>query len=123
MKKIILVLAVIILTIGSCRKSDVVPTIKPAIIDLGKHSESMSYNDIPKLNNGTLVINLNVTPGSKYSVQLNNFNGEEVVTKGLVADATNEIVTLDVTKLTPGFYDVSILDINGGEIKSPIIIK
>ena len=123
MKKIILVLAVITLTIGSCRKSDVVPTIKPAIIDLGKHSESMSYNDIPKLNNGTLVINLNVTPGSKYSVQLNNFNGEEVITKGLNADATNEIVTLDVTKLTPGFYDVSILDINGGEIKSPIIIK
>ena len=123
MKKIILVLAVITLTIGSCRKSDVVPTIKPAIIDLGKHSESMSYNDIPKLNNGILVINLNVTPGSKYSVQLNNFNGEEVITKGLNADATNEIVTLDVTKLTPGFYDVSILDINGGEIKSPIIIK
>jgi len=122
MKKIIFILAVITLSIGSCRKTDVVPTTKPSIIDLGKHSDSMSYNDFPRLNNGTLSINLNVTPGSKYSIQLNNFNGEEVITKGLSADSTNEIVTLDVSKLTPGFYDISILDVAGGEIKSPIII-
>jgi len=122
MKKIIFILAVITLSIGSCKKTDVVPTIKPSIIDLGKHSDSMSYNDIPRLNNGTLSINLNVTPGSKYSVQLNNFNGEEVITKGLVADAATELVTLDVSKLTPGFYDITVLDIAGGEIKSPIII-
>jgi hypothetical protein len=83
----------------------------------------MSYNDIPKLNNGTLSINLKVTPGSKYSVQVSDINGDEVASKGLSADSTNEIVTLDVSKLTPGFYDVSILDVNGGEIKSPIIIK
>ena len=122
MKKIIFILAVITLSIGSCRKTDVVPTIKPSIIDLGKHSESMSYNDIPRLNNGTLSINLNVTPGSKYSVQVTDINGDEVASKGLVADATTELVTLDVSKLTPGFYDITILDVAGGEIKSPIII-
>lgn len=123
MKKIIFILAVITLSIGSCRKTDVVPTIKPSIIDLGKHSDSMSYNDIPRLNNGTLSINLNVTPGSKYSVQVSDINGDEVATKGLNADSTNEIVTLDVSKLTPGFYDITILDVAGGEIKSPIIIN
>jgi hypothetical protein len=122
MKKIIFVLAVITLSIGSCKKTDVVPTIKPSIIDLGKHSDSMSYNDIPKLNNGTLSINLNVTPGSKYSVQVTDINGDEVASKGLVADATTELVKLDVSKLTPGFYDITVLDIAGGEIKSPIII-
>lgn len=122
MKKIIFILAVITLSIGSCRKTDVVPTTKPSIIDLGKHSDSMSYNDIPRLNNGTLSINLNVTPGSKYSVQVTDINGNEVTSKGLVADATTELITLDVSKLTPGFYDISILDIAGGEIKSPIII-
>lgn len=122
MKKIIFILAVITLSIGSCRKTDVVPTIKPSIIDLGKHSDSMSYNDIPRLNNGTLSINLNVTPGSKYSVQVSDINGDEVASKGLVADATTELVTLDVSKLIPGFYDITILDVAGGEIKSPIII-
>jgi hypothetical protein len=122
MKKIIFILAVITLSIGSCRKTDVVPTIKPSIIDLGKHSDSMSYNDIPRLNNGTLSINLNVTSGSKYSVQVTDINGDEVASKGLVADATTELVTLDVSKLTPGFYDITVLDIAGGEIKSPIII-
>ena len=122
MKKIIFILAVITLSIGSCRKTDVVPTIKTSIIDLGKHSDSMSYNDIPRLNNGTLSINLNVTSGSKYSVQITDINGDEVASKGLVADATTELVTLDVSKLTPGFYDITVLDIAGGEIKSPIII-
>jgi hypothetical protein len=122
MKKIIFILAVITLSIGSCRKTDVVPTVKPSIIDLGKHSDSMSYNDIPRLNNGTLSINLNVTSGSKYSVQLTDINGDEVASKGLVADAATELVTLDVSKLTPGFYDITVLDIAGGEIKSPIII-
>jgi hypothetical protein len=122
MKKIIFILAVITLSIGSCRKTDVVPTIKPSIIDLGKHSDSMSYNDIPRLNNGTLSINLNVTSGSKYSVQVTDINGDEVASKGLVADAATELVTLDVSKLTPGFYDITVLDIAGGEIKSPIII-
>ncbi len=105
MKKIIFILAVITLCIGSCRKTNVVPTVKPSIIDLGKHSDSMSYNDIPRLNNGTLSINLNVTSGSKYSVQITDINGDEVASKGLVADAATELVTLDVSKLTPGFYD------------------
>jgi hypothetical protein len=82
----------------------------------------MSYNDIPRLNNGTLSINLNVTSGSKYSVQVTDINGDEVASKGLVADAATELVTLDVSKLTPGFYDITVLDIAGGEIKSPIII-
>ena len=122
MKKIIFILAVITLSIGSCRKTDVVPTIKPSIIDLGKHSDSMSYNDIPRLNNGILSVNLNVTPGSKYSVQVTDINGDEIASKGLVADATTELVKLDVSKLTPGFYDITVLDIAGGEIKSPIII-
>jgi hypothetical protein len=122
MKKIIFILAVITLCIGSCRKTNVVPTVKPSIIDLGKHSDSMSYNDIPRLNNGTLSINLNVTSGSKYSVQITDINGDEVASKGLVADAATELVTLDVSKLTPGFYDITVLDIAGGEIKSPIII-
>jgi hypothetical protein len=122
MKKIIFILVVITLSIGSCRKTDVIPTTKPSIIDLGKHSNSMSYNDIPRLNNGTLSINLNVTPGSKYSVQVTDINGNEVVSKGLVADATTKLITLDVSKLATGFYDITVLDIAGGEIKSPIII-
>jgi hypothetical protein len=122
MKKIIFILVVITLCIGSCRKTDIVPAANTPIIDFGKHSNLMSYNDIPKLTNGMLTLNLNVTSGSKYVIQLNDITGEEVISKGLVADATNELVTLDVTKVTPGFYDIIILDVKGGEIKSPILI-
>jgi hypothetical protein len=121
MKKLIIIMGLITLTIGSCRK-ETRKGIKPSIIDLGKHSDSMSHANIPLLKNGTLTLNLNVTPGSKYAIQLTNFGGEEVISKGLNADAINEIVTLDVSKLAPGFYDISILDVNGGEIKSPILI-
>jgi hypothetical protein len=122
MKKIIFILVAITLCIGSCRKTEVAPPVKTPIIDLGKHSTSMGYNDFPRLDNGVLTINVSVTPGSKYSFQLVNINGDEVVGKGLTADATTEIVKLDVTKVPNGFYDVIILNTNGEEIKSPIFI-
>lgn len=121
MKKIIFLLAIITLTIGSCQKQDV-KIAKPSIIDLGTHSKSMSYATIPLLNNGVLTINVNVTPGSKYSFQLTDIGGNEIVSKGLVADAMTETVTLDVSKVPAGFYDVNVLNVNGEEIKSPILI-
>lgn len=120
MKKIIFILTVIVLSIGSCRKTDVVP-IKP--IDLGTKSTTMSYVAPPKVVNNNLSATINVTPGAKYSLQLIDFNGDVVAKQGIAADQTTEIVTLDISKIKTGTYDVLLISTNGQELKNPIIIK
>lgn len=120
MKKIIFILTVIVLSIGSCRKTDVTP-IKP--IDLGVKSTTMSYVTPPKVVNNNLSATVNVTPGAKYSVQVIDFNGDVVAKQGITADESKEILTLDVSKIKAGTYDVLLISTNGQELKNPIIIK
>lgn len=119
-KKIIFILTVIVLSIGSCRKSDVAP-IKP--IDLGVKSTTMSYVVPPKVVNNTLSATINVTPGAKYSLQLIDFTGDVVAKKGIAADEAKEIVTLDVSKVDAGSYSIIIINTDGQELKNPIIIN
>lgn len=119
-KKIIFILTVIVLSIGSCRKNDVAP-IKP--IDLGAKSTTMSYVAPPKVVNNTLSATINVTPGAKYSLQLIDFTGEVVAKQGIAADEITEIVTLDVSKINAGSYDIILINTDGQELKNPIIIK
>ena len=121
MKNIFLILAVVIgfCIPGACRKIDVAP--KP--IDLGAKSTTMSYVAPPKVVNNNLSATINVTPGAKYSVQVIDFNGEVVAKQGIIADETTEILTLDVSKIKAGTYDVLLISTNGQELKNPIIIK
>ena len=104
---------------GACRKMDVSP--KP--IDLGIKSTTMSYVAAPAVANNTLSATINVTPVGKYSLQLIDFNGEVVAQQGVSANETREIVTLDVSKIKVGTYDVVLISTDGQELKNPIIIK
>lgn len=121
-KNIFLILAVLIgfCIPGACRKMDVAPI---KAIDLGAKSTTMSYVAPPKVVNNNLSATVNVTPGAKYSVQLIDFNGDVVAKQGIAADQTTEIVTLDVSKVKVGTYDVLLISTDGQELKNPIIIK
>jgi hypothetical protein len=123
MKKILFVLAAITLTIGSCRKSDYVPQIKPTSIDLGNKSTAMNFKSETVQLNNTVSFDVAVTQGSKYSFQIVDFKGDVVLTEGLNADNTTEKVTLNIDKITPGAYDLIFIDIQGNELKKPLIIK
>lgn len=120
MKKIIFILLLLVLTIGSCRKEIPVP-IKP--IDFGKTSTGISYVSYPKLNNSVLTIALNTTVGSKYAFQLTDINDDVVLSKGFIANNAVESFNINVKEVPVGLYNISIIDIAGGELKSPILIK
>lgn len=119
-KKIVFILTVVILSISSCRKNELTP-IKP--IDLGNKSTTMSYAAPPIVVNNTLSTTVNVVPGSKYSLQLVDFKGDVVAKQGIAADEVKEILTLDVSKVEVGSYDIILINTDGQELKNPIIIK
>lgn len=120
-KNLFLILAVVIgfCIPGACKKMNVAP--KP--IDLGVKSTTMSYVAPPTVTNNTLSATINVTPGAKYSLQLIDFNGDVVAKQGIAADEIKEILTLDVSKVEAGSYDVILINTDGQELKNPIIIK
>lgn len=120
-KKIIFILLLIVLTIDSCRKSDYIPAPK---IDLGKTSTEMGYITTPVLNNSnSFTFEVKVTPGAKYSFQVTDIKGDVIKSQGLTADQEIEFVTLDVSKITSGVYDLIFIDTKGNELKYPIVIK
>lgn len=120
-KKIIFILFAIVLTIDSCRKSEYVPAPK---IDLGKVPTEMGYITTPILNNtNRFVFQVKVTPGAKYSFQVTNIKGDVIESQGLVADQETETITLDVSKVPSGMYDLIFIDTKGNELKYPIVIK
>jgi PBP1b-binding outer membrane lipoprotein LpoB len=123
MKKTILLIAIIVLVIGSCRKSDYVPTIKPNKIDLGTKSTSTGIKTITQTNN-TVVAQFETTIGAKYSVQIIPFGSEEPVKKeGFTANDDITTKTYDLSTLPKKDYDLLFIDVEGKEVKYPLTIK
>ena len=123
MKKTILLIAIIVLVIGSCRKSDYVPTIKPNKIDLGTKSTSTGIKTITQTDN-TVVAQFETTVGAKYSVQIIPFGSEEPVKKeGFTANDDITTKTYDLSTLPKRDYDLLFIDVEGKEVKYPLIIK
>ena len=120
MKKIIFVILVLILTVGSCKKTPIAPQPEPIIIN--KVGE-MTFSSLPELTDDKLIIRVNTTLGSKYLFQLVDFNGNILLSRAVTSDERIEVVTFDVSKINPGMYDVILLDTKNGETKNPILIK
>ena len=117
--KALIIIFGIILTIGSCRKTDYIPAPK---IDLGKVSTTMSFTSVPTKENN-YSFGVNVTPGSKYSVQITDIKGDVLYSQGVNADEPVEIVKLDIEKISRGQYELIFIDTKGQEIKQILIIK
>lgn len=117
-KALIIILSFVV-TIESCRKSD----IQPAKIDLGIKSTTMKFNSTTTQVGENAVFTVSVTPGSKYAIQITDINGDIKLSKGLTADESIETIYLDVNKITSGAYDLIFIDTQGNEIKQPLIIK
>jgi PBP1b-binding outer membrane lipoprotein LpoB len=123
MKKTILLIAIIVLVIGSCRKSDYVPTIKPNKIDLGTKSTSTAIKSITQTDN-TVVAQFETTIGAKYAVQIIPFGSEEPIKKDAFT-ATDDVTTktYDLSTLPKRDYDLLFIDVEGKEVKYPLTIK
>ena len=118
--KVILVILTFIVGIASCRKVDIVPTPK---IDLGVKSTSTAIKSIQQINN-TVVAQFETTVGAKYAVQVIPFGSEEPV-KNYSFTATDNLTTktYDLSGLSRSDYDLIFIDVNGKEVKYPLVIK
>jgi hypothetical protein len=118
--KILIIIGIIILTTGSCKKQH---NIKIPDIKTENNTSQMEYkSEITQINK---IINFKVAvnPSSKYSFQISDIRGEVIYSKGLTADNIIEDVTLDISKIESGAYDLIFISVEGKEIKKPLIIK
>ena len=118
--KVILVILTFIVGVASCRKSDIVPMPK---IDLGTKSTSTAIKSIMQTDN-TVVAQFETTVGAKYAVQIVPFGSEEPV-KNYSFTATDDATTktYDLSGLVRSDYDLIFIDVDGKEVKYPLVIK
>ena len=117
MKKILLITLVLL---AGCRKIDYVPP----TIDLGVQAKSTAITKVyPIISNGQITVDLNVTSGAKYSLQVTDLLDNELKTFGFTADSDIYTKKLDLTDLKNGDYNLVLIDIAGKETKTNIIIK
>ena len=113
-------LFILIFVIYSCTKIELE---EPQPINLGVQSTSTSIKSITQSGN-IVTAEFATTVGAKYSVLIVPFGKEDPVKKeGFTA--TEEITkkVFDLKQLAKQDYDLIFIDINGKEVKHPIIIK
>lgn len=92
-------------------------------INLGIQSTTTSIKSVFQ-NENVVVVELETTIGSKYSLHIIPF-GSEIPIKKEGFTATSEVTrkVYDLSKESIGYYDLVFIDISGKEIKYPIMIK
>ena len=116
MKKLLLIAVVLL---AGCTKIDVTPT-----INLGVEAKSTAITKVnPIISNGQVTVDMNVTSGAKYSLQVTDLLDNELKTFGFTADSDIYTRKLDLTDLKNGDYNLVLIDIAGKETRTNIIIK
>jgi hypothetical protein len=117
MKKLLLIAVVLL---AGCTKIDVTPT-----INLGVEAKSTAITKVnPIISNGSNVtIEMDLTEGSKYSLQVTDLLDNKIKTFGFTADKNIYTRALDLSDLKNGDYNIILIDISGKESKANVIIK
>lgn len=114
------VIILVSIIVYACTKIDV-PAPEP--INLGVKSEATAIKSIVQVGN-VVTAEFETTVGAKYSVQVIPFGKEEPVKKeGFTATEVITKKVYDLSSLSKQDYDLIFIDINGKEVKHPIIIK
>jgi hypothetical protein len=113
-------LLILIFVVYSCTKIELE---EPTPINLGVQSTSTSIKSITQSGN-IVTAEFATTVGAKYSVLIVPFGKEEPVKKeGFTATEEVTKKVFDLKQLAKQDYDLIFIDINGKEVKHPIIIK
>jgi hypothetical protein len=113
-------LFILIFVVYSCTKIELE---EPTPINLGVQSTSTSIKSITQSGN-IVTAEFATTVGAKYSVLIVPFGKEEPVKKeGFTATEEVTKKVFDLKQLAKQDYDLIFIDINGKEVKHPIIIK
>jgi hypothetical protein len=106
--------------VAGCTKVDLP---EPSPINLGVKSTSTAIKSINQTGNIVTAV-FETTIGSKYSVQIVPFASEQPVKKeGFTASNVITQKVYDLSELPKKDYDLIFIDIDGKEVKYPIIIK
>lgn len=117
MKKVILT---IVIFLAACTKIVQPP---PPIIDLGTKAQSTAIKSISQIGN-VVTAEFETTIGSKYSVQILPFGSDQPAKKeGFTATQTTTLKVYNLSGLAKMDYDLIFIDINGKEVKYPLIVK
>ncbi len=116
MRKIIILCCVIFII--SCKKVQYYP--EPQ----AKAPEKQGYvNVAPTPTNGPITMNFNLQPSAKYNVTIKDMSGKVYKSYGLMSIDGLLIKQENLTGLQSGTYDLILMNINGSETRTPIIIK
>lgn len=108
-----------ILVLIACTK-----VVSTPVIELGEQAKVTKINSVnPPISTGKVIVNLSLTTGAKYSLQLINLKGDVVEATGLTADKEVIIKEMDYSDHINGDYSVVLLDVWGKEFKRNITIK
>ena len=111
---------ILVFVIYSCTKIELE---EPQPINLGVQSTSTSIKSITQSGN-IITAEFATTVGAKYSVLIVPFGKEDPVKKeGFTATEEVTKKVFDLKQLVKQDYDLIFIDINGKEVKHPIIIK
>jgi hypothetical protein len=119
--KVLVIISIIIITTGSCKKQH--NDIKIPDIKIENNTSQMEYKSEITQINKTINFKVAVNPSSKYSFQISDIRGEVIYIKGLTAYNTIEEISLDISEIKSGAYDLIFINVYGKEIKKPLIIK
>jgi len=116
----IYLLMISIFVIYACTKMELP---EPNPVNLGAFSSSTKIKSINQSGN-TVTAEFNTTVGAKYSVHIVPFGKDEQIKKeGFTATDSITKKVYNLTGLAKQDYDLIFMDVNGKEVKYPIIIK
>jgi hypothetical protein len=116
MKKIIIICCVAF--IASCKKIEHYPAPQAA-----KPEKEGYVNVAPTPTTGAITMNFNLQPSAKYNVTIKDMSGKVYKSYGLSSVDGLLIKEENLTGLQSGTYDLILMNINGSETRTPIIIK
>lgn len=99
--------------------------ILPPQVELGAIPTSSVINKVsPIVSDGSNVtVSMTLTVGAKYSLQVTDLLDRELKVLGFTAGSSNTIKTIDLSSLKNGDYNLILIDVQGRENKTNIVIK
>lgn len=116
MKKIIILFCVV--AISACKKIEYYPAPQAA-----KPDKQGYVNVAPTPTTGPITMSFNLQPSAKYNVTIKDMSGKVYKSYGLSSIDGFLIKEENLSGLQSGTYDLILMNINGQETRTPIIIK
>jgi hypothetical protein len=117
MKRISIITCFVLLVV-SCKKIQYYPE------QQARTPEKQGYvNVFPVPTNGPITMSFNLQPSIKYNVTIKDMSGKVYKSYGISSIDGLLIKQDNLTGLSIGTYDLILMNINGQETRTPLIIK